>query len=284
MNSSLKIYILMATYNGEKYLSKQLDSLLVQTYGNWKLYIHDDNSSDKTVEIIKEYQNRYPERIVFFDDNVSSGTAKENFTYLLKCIDDKFDYLMFCDQDDVWLDDKVELTLAKMLEVEKKYPQTDVLIHSDLKVVDADLNIISDSMFEYQNLDIKNQESLEKISMQNIVTGCTMMINKDLYQDAKEIPKEAMMHDWWIAIVALKKGGVIKFLDKSTILYRQHGANSVGSKKVNLSYYLLRLLKIKEILQDYGLIYQQYKKAGVDINIIRFIFSKLFITIKKVLK
>ena len=117
---SKKIYILLATYNGEKYLKEQLDSLFEQTNQHWTLWIHDDNSKDNTISIIKEYQSKYPNKIKFLDDNISTGGAKENFTYLLENIDDDYEHIMFCDQDDVWLEDKIDITLKKMLEIEKE--------------------------------------------------------------------------------------------------------------------------------------------------------------------
>lgn len=80
------IYILLATYNGEKYFSEQIESLLSQTYQGWKLWIHDDGSEDNTVQIIKNYTNQYSQKIVFLDDTISCGGAKENFSYLLNNI------------------------------------------------------------------------------------------------------------------------------------------------------------------------------------------------------
>lgn len=274
----------MATYNGEKYISEQINSLFNQTYTNWKLIIHDDNSRDNTVKIIKEYEKRYSQKIIFLNDNIATGGAKENFTYILNKIDDNYDYIMFCDQDDVWLENKVEITLKKMLESEEKSKDIPILIHTDLKVVDENLNIISYSMFKYQKLNIKNQYSLDLMSMENIITGCTMMINKQLSLLSKNIATEAIMHDWWIAIIALREDGLIEFVDKPTILYRQHQLNTIGSKKVNLSYYFKKLLRMKENINDYKRIYIQYKKAKIDIFIFKFVFFKLFLIVKKVVK
>ena len=277
-----RIYILMATYNGEKYISEQIDSLLNQTYRNWTLCIHDDNSKDKTVEIIKHYKTKYPDKIKFLNDNLSTGGAKENFTYLLNNIDDNFDYLMFCDQDDVWLENKIEITLSKMLEIEKENSSKPILIHTDLKVVDEKLNIISTSMFKHQKLNLNNQNNIAMISMENIITGCTMMLNKQLSLVSKEIPNEAIMHDWWIAIITLRERGVIAFVNEGTILYRQHESNTIGSKKVGLSYYLKKLLELNSVINNYQIIYKQYKKADIDINFLDFIVTKSLMIIKKV--
>jgi glycosyltransferase involved in cell wall biosynthesis len=278
------VYILMATYNGDKFIKEQIESILNQTYQNWKLIIHDDNSKDNTVKIIKEYIYKYPEKIVFIDDKISTGGAKENFTYLLNKIDDNYDYVMFCDQDDVWLENKIKLTLDKMLEVEKHNKNKPVLIHTDLKVVDEKLRIISESMFKYQKLNLSNQYDIKKIAIENIITGCTMMLNKNLAVESKCIPKEAIMHDWWIAIITLREKGVIEFLNKSTIMYRQHSINTIGAKKVNLLYYAKKLLKLKEVISSYKTIYIQYKKANIYIGLYNFIITKLLIVIKKAIQ
>ena len=279
-----KIYILMATYNGEKYLKEQIDSLFSQTYQNWKLIIHDDNSKDKTVKIIKDYQGKYADKIKLLEDNISTGGAKENFTYLLNNIDKQYDYIMFCDQDDIWLENKIEITLNKMLEVEKDNSGKAVLIHTDLKVVDEELNIISNSMFRYQKLNLYNVKDITKISLENIITGCTMMLNKQLAAINKKIPQEAIMHDWWIAIITLKENGIIEFVNYPTILYRQHAFNTIGSKKVNFLYYLSKLLKINEQIKNYKSIYSQYVHAGVKIDKLNFVFMKSMMVLKKVLK
>ncbi len=277
-----KIYILMATYNGEKYLQEQIDSLLNQTYQNWVLWIHDDNSKDKTVEIIEKYQNKYPDKISFIHDDISTGGAKENFTYLLYKIDNNFDYVMFCDQDDVWLEKKIEVTLNKMKEIENNNINKPILIHTDLMVVDEKLNVIADSMFRYQKLSLNNQKNIKLIAMENIVTGCTMMLNKKLAILSQNIPDEAIMHDWWIAIITLKEKGIIGFVNESTILYRQHALNTIGSKRVNLLYYLKKIFTVKKSFDRYQAIYCQYKKAGVDINPLHYTITKTLIVTKKV--
>ena len=278
-----KIYILMATYNGEKYIKEQINSILNQTYKNWKLIIHDDNSKDNTVKIIKEYEKKYPNKIKLIDDEISTGGAKENFTYLLNSIDDNFDYIMFCDQDDVWLENKIELTLNKMIEIESNYHDKPILIHTDLKVVDEKLNIIAESMFKYQKLCISNQKSLKNISIENIITGCTMMLNKKLVLNSRIIPKEAIMHDWWIAIMTLKNNGIIEFVKNSTIRYRQHSFNTIGSKKVNFIYYLKKFIKVSEAIENYKKILTQYKKAEVNISILYFVKTKFLFILRKVL-
>lgn len=223
--------ILLATYNGETYLKEQIESILKQTYEEWILYIRDDGSKDNTIKAVKRYVDKYPEKIKFIEDNKSSLGAKMNFGELIKC--SKNDYCMFCDQDDFWLPNKIEITLLKMRELEEKYGKEEpILIHTDLKVVDENLNIINNSFWKYMNLNYK-KNNLNFMITQNIVTGCTMMINKSLVDVVEDIPTECYMHDWWIGLVA-SVFGKIDSVNEGTILYRQHYNNEIGAKKENI--------------------------------------------------
>ena len=230
------IDILMATYNGEKYLRPQLDSILQQSNQEWRLIIRDDCSTDKTVQIIKEYQLLRPEQIVLLQAEQPSGSAQNNFFQLLQY--SKAEYIMFADQDDVWLKNKVQLTLDKMQQLEQQYGKDmPLLVHTDLAVVDERLHILNNSMTIRQNINIK-KNGLNNILVQNTVTGCSMMINQSLKLFVAEIPKEAIMHDMWFALIAAAFGH-IDFVEKATILYRQHSDNVVGAK--NTYYYLTHL-------------------------------------------
>ncbi len=219
--------ILLATYNGEKFIRTQIDSVINQTYTNWKLIVRDDGSTDNTVEIIKKYVKHYPNKIKLIEDTDRNLGPSNNFSRLLAS--STAEYIMFCDQDDLWKENKVEITLKRMLEVEKKLNQP-ILVHTDLEIVDRELNTISDSMFDFQNLN-KHYVSINQLLVQNNVTGCTVMINKKLKELAEPIPTERItMHDWWLALVAAAFGR-IEFVDEATIKYRQHGNNDVGAKK-----------------------------------------------------
>ncbi len=225
------IIILLATHNGESYISAQLNSILEQTNTSWKLLIHDDNSTDNTVDIIKQYQKQYSSKIQFIDDDISFGNASDNFNFLLGYIDTE--YIMFCDQDDVWKKDKIDKTLQKMKEVEKEGKQA-VLIHTDLVVVDESLQVLNNSFWDYQNLNPKNS-NFSHFVIQNNITGCSVMINKKLAKLALPIPKETIMHDWWLGLVA-SKFGKIAYLNEPTILYRQHLANDTGAKRFDIRF------------------------------------------------
>lgn len=241
------IDILMATYNGEDYIVEQIESILNQSYKKWKLYIRDDGSTDMTTQILDEYEKKYPEKIVIIRDSKKGLGAKLNFAQLLSYSNS--DYCMFSDQDDIWLDNKIEVSLKEMHSVEciegKNKP---ILIHSDLKVVDERLNIMSESFWKYQNIN-PNKNEINNILVENIVTGCTMMINRELRNLCLNIPKEAIMHDWWIALVASSLG-TIKHLSNCTILYRQHSNNEVGASDVKTLAYIKNKLNKNDIYKS----------------------------------
>lgn len=237
------ITILMATYNGENYIAEQIESILKQTETQWNLIIQDDCSTDNTLKIVQEYALKYPQKINFRKQEDSSGSAKNNFSSMLSLSNSE--YIMTCDQDDIWLPNKIELTIRKMHELEKNvgrdYP---LLVHTDLKVVDEKLNLIAESMLNFQNLDSTRNE-FNNLLAQNIVTGCSMMINRSLLNKVRKIPEEAIMHDWWLALIA-SAFGKIGFVEEPTILYRQHSSNEVGAQNMKSLIYKLKRLSNHE--------------------------------------
>lgn len=247
MHSTDKIAILMAVYNGEKYIGQQIESILSQTCQEWELFIHDDGSTDRTIEAINEYQSRYPEKIHLIEGK-STGGAKYNFFYLFNQVEAS--HYMTCDQDDVWLENKIELTYNRMLELEKSAIDKPCLVYTELRVVDAGLNTISETMSEYQSLDCHKQ-SISQFILQNSVTGCTMMVNNKLRNMLIELTDidKTIMHDWWAALIAVQFGRTA-FIDEPTILYRQHGDNSLGALSVNKFSYIIKRIWQKEQIQE----------------------------------
>jgi len=228
------INILMATFNGERYIEEQIESIVNQSFKKWKLFVRDDGSTDSTVNIIKKFVDGNPEKIFFIESVNQPSGAKGNFARLLGSTD--AEYFMFCDQDDVWLPDKVELTFNRMLEVEKENgSRVPILIHTDLKVTDENLQIHAESFSKYQNLKPRKMKSLNRLLVQNVITGCTVMINRALKNIALPVPNSAIMHDWWFGLVA-SAFGIVDYIDTPTVLYRQHGINEIGAKKWNLRY------------------------------------------------
>lgn len=229
--------ILLSTYNGGLYLGELLNSLLEQTHMDWRLIVRDDGSSDDTVKIIKGFSAKHPERVILLDEDGRRLGACRSFIKLLET--STADYVMFCDQDDVWLPDKIEVTLREMRELESMYRGSPVLVHTDMKVVDSNLKILSDSFWEYQHLN-PNLKGLNHLLVLNNVTGCTMMLNSELRKLVLPVPEGAILHDWWIALVA-SAFGKIGYLDRPTLLYRQHGKNEAGAVSYSLSYFSSRV-------------------------------------------
>lgn len=246
MHSTDKIAILMATYNGEKYICQQIDSILSQTCKDWELYIHDDGSTDDTIAAVESYVEKYPNKIHLIDGK-STGGAKYNFFYLFGQVEAP--YYMTCDQDDVWLDKKIELTYDKMLTIENK-ADVPCLVYTELRVVDSELNTIADTMSEYQSLDC-HKRTINQFILQNSVTGCTMMVNMALRDKMLHITDidNTIMHDWWAALVAAQFGKTA-FIDEPTILYRQHGDNSLGALGINKLSYIVRRVWQKKQIQE----------------------------------
>lgn len=219
------VAILMSTYNAEPFLKEQINSILGQTYTNWKLFIRDDGSSDSTSLIIEEFTKK-DDRIFFVNkDSIKNVGVVSSFFLLLSCV--KADFYMFCDQDDVWKADKVQITYDKMMQ--EDYQSIPICVFTDLEIVDADLN-----PERVMNGDNIWTEFLELL-FTNCVTGCTVMVNQYLKQliDFKHLNYDDIyMHDWWVGIIAAGLGKAI-YINEPTIYYRQHGDNVVGSMELN---------------------------------------------------
>jgi glycosyltransferase involved in cell wall biosynthesis len=229
------ITILMATYNSERYVGVQIESLLAQTYMNWDLIVRDDNSTDQTVKILKSFSERYPGRIKIIEGDKNVG-ACQNFAHMMALTD--AEYVMFCDSDDVWLPNKIEITLKKIQEMEDTFgSSTPLLVHTDLQVVDRNINTICKSFWSYQNINAEHWSNLNQILIRSNITGCTILMNQSLKVLSGSIPCDAIMHDWWIALVAAAFGK-IGHIKEQTILYRQHEQNDIGAKKWSLKYVL----------------------------------------------
>ena len=235
------ITIIMAVYNGQEYIREQLESLKDQTYTEWRLVIRDDRSSDKTAEIVKKFSDEVEQEVIFKVNEKPSGSAKNNFALLINDAKES-DYVMFCDQDDIWKKDKIEITFNKMKQAEERYGRDfPLLVHGDVEVIDENGNINADSMFEMSHINADSK--LPQILIQNHVTGCTMMCNKKLIAGISEYASSEyiIMHDYLAALYA-SVFGKIEVIKKSLLSYRQHSGNSVGAKNNNNPVYLLKRL------------------------------------------
>jgi glycosyltransferase involved in cell wall biosynthesis len=219
------IDILLATYNGERYLCAQIDSILNQSYQDFRLLIRDDRSTDGTGAILAGYAQQYPDKVVLLSSDENLG-VKGNFSELME--QSAAPYLMFADQDDIWQKEKVEKSLKAIQELENERMQP-LLVHTDLQVVNEQLELLDSSFWRYAGLN-PALSSLNRLLVQNMVTGCTVIFNRQLLEIALPIPAEALMHDWWLALVA-SAFGRIESLAEPMMLYRQHGANNLGAQK-----------------------------------------------------
>lgn len=270
------ISICMATYNGEQFLRQQLESILAQSNQDWQLLIRDDGSDDNTVRIVEDYADRMPGRVRLVTNNGSHLGASLNFGKLLEYADTE--YIMFSDQDDVWLPNKIELTLNAMKAAERVYPDKPILIHTDLQVMDSELNTIANSMWSYQKLFPEVGDDLKRIMAQNVVTGCTVMINKRARAVSIPVPDEAIMYDWWIALNVCRHGKII-YVSIPSVLYRQHSSNRLGAqkaRKIDIIHFLKKLCCIRKLLSAH---YRMLKRFDPRASFWRLVLTKVSVKI-----
>ncbi len=235
---SESVDILVATFDGERWLAAQLDSLLAQTHAGVRIIIRDDGSRDGTGAIIARYAAGHPQLIRVLADDGNNRRACGNFAELLRHAEAP--YAMFCDQDDVWHPDKVAVSLATMRVAEAASPGAPVLVHADLAVVDEALAPIAPSLARFLRLDLAGGTRLPRLLAHNVVTGCTMLMNRPLIARCLPIPSEAIMHDWWVALVAAACGR-IALVPRPLVEYRQHRGNVLGAMGMTWSRLARRL-------------------------------------------
>ena len=203
------ISVCIATYNGEKYLRSQLDSIIKQLSDKDEIVISDDGSSDSTIDIITEYHMRF-KNIVFLN-GPRKGVVK-NFENAFQHA--RGDYIFFSDQDDVWTDKKVETVMACF-----RQTGCDLVVH-DAYIVDADCKIIEESFFEHRN----SRKGFYQNIWKNSFLGCCMAVKKEVFRVALPFPDKIEMHDWWVGLITEKIGKTV-FLKDKLLYYRRHGNN-----------------------------------------------------------
>lgn len=212
-----KVSIAMATYNGAKYLNEQLISILSQTYPIFEINIVDDCSTDDTRNILKDYQKKYPIIKVYFND-FNVGVAKTFEKAISLCTGD---YIALSDQDDYWELEKINVLVSKI--------GNNSLIHSNARIVDEKLNVISETFIK-DSRSYKYERWFDYV-MQNNVTGCTALFSADILKKILPFPKSIILHDSYIAMHAFLLNGIC-YTKIPLVLYRQHGNNVHGANNV----------------------------------------------------
>jgi len=257
MERDPKVCVIMSTYNGEKYLREQVDSILSQKDVELTLCVFDDCSTDSTTEIIKEYMKE--------NENVKLTVNEKNKNFTYNFLDalfsfrenEEYDYYAFADQDDFWLDTKI-ISAIKMIEETGEC----TMYSSNLKVVDSELKPTGDEMMHK-----KYKQGHYDILCKNVVTGCTIVMDKAFKNLAtKHYPENIYLHDYWLAIIAhyCKNAHFVYDTCPDYILYRQHGSNLIG---VNNKGEVKRMMKklftktdkiktIQNLIQVFGNLYK----------------------------
>lgn len=224
----MNISVALCTYNGEKYITKQLDSIFNQTKPIEELIICDDMSTDNTMTIIENYKITYPEIIKIHQNSTNLKTIKNFEKAVSLCTGD---WIFLCDQDDVWSDSKVEV----MINYVTKHPKT-LLLFSDGNLIDQNDNLLQNTLWEKWNFTAakrkewkKNQSAFRNLlNNKNYVTGATALISKNLKKFIIPVIVPAdYYHDSWFALNAAGLNG-LRFIEKSLINYRIHENQQVG--------------------------------------------------------
>ena len=233
----MKIAIVLASYNGARYIEDQIRSIQSQSVESWSLFIRDDGSSDDTVARVTALLGDN-HRIILVRDNLGTLGPIKNFAELMRlALEDGADYVFLADQDDVWHPEKLRIFLDEMGRLERVAGKAlPLLVHSDLEVANSAMETIHPSFMKYTGIS-PDQSALGILLCQNVVTGCACMVNRALLNLALPVPQGVLMHDWWLALLA-SACGRIGFIDQALVRYRQHGGNVIGAES-----YLNRIKK-----------------------------------------
>ena len=222
MTCNPTIAVIIATYNGQKYISKQIDSILAQTYSNIVIYIRDDCSNDDTMNILARYKSQYGDKFIINKNKKNLGFIR-NFELLLKEADK--DYIAISDQDDIWKPDKLEKELKAMLKLEKDNPNLAILVHSNLEMIDSNDKLIHQSFFSKKGYNLSDKKDLGQILGPCGVMGNTILINKKLKNIVLPFSANIEFHDYYLAVMNEIHGKRIT-LNEPLVQYRIHQNNT----------------------------------------------------------
>ena len=267
-----KVTVLLSTYNGGNYLAEQLDSLVAQQGVDVDILVRDDGSTDNTRELLDKWQEKGA-LSWYTSENLGPG---KSFIHLLKSAAPG-GYYAFCDQDDVWLPEKLKLTMEKMLAVEKTNPGKPVIVHTDMYVVDERLNIVHDSFWRSSGLRPDILRTFPYLCVCNSVNGCTIVMNstaRELILE-KYVEQELIIHDVISALTVSYYGGIIDYIEAPTVLYRQHSSNVVGAVAYSKGRELRnRFANLVKVLGRNVKVYKAVNRIG-RINIFSYLYHKI---------
>ena len=231
-----RVALLLTTFNGEKFIEQQLDSIVKQTHRNWKLYVSDDGSEDATLSIVQRYQKQLGSDRIFIFNGPQQGFA-QNFLSLIRNPQIQGDYFAFSDQDDIWFEDKLERSLSALTATQQSLP---VIYCSRTRLVDE-----SEQVIGYSPL-FKRSPSFRNALVQSIAGANTMLLNNKARELLARTAKDThvVSHDWLAYILVSGCGGRVIYDPKPTLDYRQHGDNLIGSN----SGFKDRVLRIRMML------------------------------------
>ncbi|WP_284451862.1 glycosyltransferase family 2 protein [Methylophaga thalassica] len=260
------VYILLAAFNGERFIGEQISSIRSQTYANWKLIIRDDGSTDKTKDIILKHIQS-DSRIKLIESDQEQKGCVRNFAVLMAYAKKNHaEYICFSDQDDVWRSEKISILIKQMEALESHFTKTmPMLVYSDLEVVDEQLRLIYTSYMNQQRLSHPEFETLSRLLVENTVTGCAMLINRALLQIASPIPNTIIIHDWWVALCAAMTGKLY-FVDKPLIKYRQHQNNTIGLTSYSQIFNPRRFLVLNKLIGSHRNFCNTFQQARELLN------------------
>lgn len=237
------VAILLSTFNGQRYIEEQLDSLISQNSGDFKVFIRDDGSTDETLSICLRYEKLYSDKIIILEDNAGNIGVTQSFATLMKKVNSKL--YMFCDQDDIWLPGKVGSAknhYEKFLL--ESNPDDPVFFFTDLIPFKGEKKVVSKSFLTSINVNVK--PNFEDLIFSSPTWGCTCYFNNAMKRLSLPIPDYVRFHDYWMCILAYLSGKLI-YIDEREILYRLHDNNNSNAAstfdRLTLSSLLTRLKK-----------------------------------------
>lgn len=268
------IDILLPTYNGAKYLPQLLDSIISQTYHDIRIIVRDDDSKDNTWEIIEDYKCRFPKIFQLIDDSLGNqGTSGSN-DILIKYVTSE--YFMFCDQDDIWEINKIEVSMREMKRLECENPGKPILVCTDACCINEYGEATALSFFKSQKFcDVT--DSFHKMLALNIVQGATTLMNKKVLDYVTYIPQK-IFHDWWVGVIVSYYGKVC-YIHQPLLRYRQHSSNVVGANNVGVNYLFRKIIHVKRQFNIYKIM---YKTLPFKVNIVKCFFYKLIFNIQRI--